>query len=139
MNIIHSTGQVDWSAVAALFAQVGWGERDPAQIRAAFEKSSHVIFIYEHDELVAFGRTLDDGCYYAMLVDVVVRPSCQGKGLGRIVVDHLRDQLSGYRFVTLTAAVGKDEFYLKLGWLRQKSAMIWPMSEAQREAHASEA
>lgn len=136
MKITHSIEHVDWSAVAALFAEVNWGTRDPGQIRAAFAKSSHVIFIYDDDQLVAFGRTMDDGCYYAMLVDVVVKPSRQGRGLGRAVVEYLRTQLIGYKFVTLTAAVGKDEFYLKLGWHRQKSAMIWPQSDAQREAHA---
>lgn len=132
----YSTQNVDWTAVAALFAEVGWGERLPDQIRAAFEKSSHVIFVYEGAELVAFGRTMDDGCYYAMLVDVVVKPACQGRGLGREIVNHLREQLDGYKFVTLTAAVGKEDFYRKLGWSRQRSAMIWPMSQQQREAHA---
>ncbi|GAB3427911.1 GNAT family N-acetyltransferase [Massilia solisilvae] len=136
MEKSYSTHGVDWTAVAALFAEVGWGERQPEQIRGAFEKSSHVIFVYEGADLVAFGRTMDDGRYYAMLVDVVVKPSCQGRGLGREIVDHLREQLAGYKFVTLTAAVGKDNFYLKLGWSRQKSAMIWPMSEQQRAAHA---
>jgi GNAT superfamily N-acetyltransferase len=133
---IYDTHHVDWNAVAALFVEVGWGERQPEQIRAAFEKSSHVIFIYEGDELVALGRTMDDGCYYAMLVDVAVKPAFQGRGFGSDVVHYLREQLAGYRFVTLTAATGKDDFYLKLGWLRQKSAMIWPMSEQQRAAHA---
>jgi hypothetical protein len=47
-----------------------------------------------------------------------------------------RERLSGYKFITLTAAPGKDEFYLKLGWLRQATAMIWPVSEQQRELHA---
>ncbi|MGZ7100232.1 MAG: GNAT family N-acetyltransferase [Candidatus Angelobacter sp.] len=135
MKVIHSTQNVDWPEVAALFVEVNWGQRDPQQIRAAFDKSSHVIFIYDQDQLVAFGRTMDDGCYYAMLVDVVVKPSCQGKGIGRTVVDYLREQLVGYKFVTLTAAPGKDEFYLKLGWYRQKSAMIWPISDAQLEGH----
>jgi hypothetical protein len=46
-----------------MFAEVGWGQRDPDQIRSAFERSSHVMFIYEAGELVAFGRTMDDGCY----------------------------------------------------------------------------
>jgi GNAT superfamily N-acetyltransferase len=133
---IYNTQDVDWEAVAALFVAVGWGERQPEQIRAAFEKSSYVIFIYEGPELVAVGRTMDDGCYYAMLVDVAVKPTFQGKGLGSDVVRYLREQLAGYKFVTLTAATGKDDFYLKLGWLRQKSAMIWPMTEAQRDAHA---
>ena len=137
MKVIHRTQNVDWHAVAALFVEVNWGQRDAQQIRDAFEKSSHVIFIYEREQLVAFGRTMDDGCYYAMLVDVVVKPSCQGNGFGSQIVDYLREQLVGYKFVTLTAAPGKDDFYLKLGWHRQKSAMIWPMSEAQREAHAA--
>jgi GNAT superfamily N-acetyltransferase len=133
---IYNTQNVDWHAVAALFVEVGWEKRQPEQIRAAFEKSSYAIFIYEAGDLVAVGRTMDDGCYYAMLVDVAVKPSRQGRALGSEVVRYLREKLVGYRFVTLTAAVGKDEFYLKQGWLRQKSAMIWPMSAQQREAHA---
>jgi hypothetical protein len=126
-------------AVADLFAEVGWGQRDPAQIRAAFEKSSHVMFIYEGGELLAFGRTVDDGVFIGMLVDVVVKPSRQQSGLGREIVTYLREKLAGYKWITLSAAPGKDEFYLKLGWLRQSSAMIWPVSEQQRELHAQPA
>jgi predicted N-acetyltransferase YhbS len=133
---IYSTQNVDWTSVAAMFAEVGWGQRDPAQIRAAFEKSSHVMFIHEAGELVAFGRTMDDGCFYGMLVDVVVKPSRQQSGLGREIVTRLREKLAGYKFITLTAAPGKEAFYLKLGWMRQSSAMIWPVTEQQRELHA---
>lgn len=136
MNSVFTTQAVDWDAVASLFVQVGWGARDPAEIRAAFEKSSHVIFIYDGDELLAFGRTMDDGRYYALLVDVVVKPEHQQRGLGRDVVNHLRARLDGYRFVTLTAAPGKEDFYLKLGWQRQATSLIWPMSEEQRRLHA---
>jgi GNAT superfamily N-acetyltransferase len=132
----YSMEDVDWTAVAAMFAQVDWGQRDPEQVRAAFEKSSHVIFVYDGTELVAFGRTMDDGCYYAMLVDVVVKPNRQQAGLGRKVVTYLRERLAGYKFITLTAAPGKDEFYLKLGWQRQSTAMIWPVSARQQELHA---
>jgi hypothetical protein len=132
----YSTEHVDWSSVAALFLEVGWGEREPELIRCAFEKSSHVIFVHDGAELIAFGRTMDDGCYYAMLVDVVVKPGRQMAGLGREIVTYLREQLGGYKFITLTTAPGKDEFYLKLGWLRQGSAMIWPVSVQQREMHA---
>jgi GNAT superfamily N-acetyltransferase len=132
----YEIGHVDWTAVAALFAEVGWGQRDPDQIRAAFEKSSHVMFIYDRGELVAFGRTMDDGRFYAMLVDVVVKPDRQHAGLGRQIVTHLREQLAGYKFITLTAAPGKDAFYTRLGWHRQSSAMIWPISAQQQEQHA---
>jgi predicted N-acetyltransferase YhbS len=136
VNTIYSIENVEWTAVAAMFAEVGWGQRDPVQIRSAFEKSSHVMFIYEAGELVAFGRTMDDRCYYGMLVDVVVKPGRQHSGLGRDIVTSLREKLAGYKFITLTAAPGKEEFYRKLGWLRQSSAMIWPISDQQRELHA---
>lgn len=39
--------------------------------------------IVDQGELVAFGRTMDDGRFYAMLVDVVVK----GRGLGREIVN----------------------------------------------------
>lgn len=78
---------------------------------------------------------MDDGRYYAMLVDVVVKPSHQKLGLGREVVSYLRERLTSYNFITLTAAPGKEAFYLKLGWQRQETAMIWPVSESQREQH----
>lgn len=135
MESKFSIENVDWTAVAALFAEVEWGQRDPDQIGAAFGKSSHVMFIYDRDELVAFGRTMDDGCFYAMLVDVVVKPGYQQAGLGRQIVTYLLERLDGYKFITLTAAPGKDDFYIKLGWQRQSSAMIWPVSERQRELH----
>ncbi|WP_295997227.1 GNAT family N-acetyltransferase [Rugamonas sp.] len=136
MHSIFTTQSVDWPAVASLFVQVGWGVRAPLEIRAAFEKSSHVIFIYDGDELAAFGRTMDDGRYYALLVDVVVKPQYQQRGLGRDVVDYLRTQLVGYRFITLTAAPGKEDFYLKLGWQRQATSLIWPVNDEQKRLHA---
>lgn len=139
MKTVHTIADVDWRAVAALFAEVGWGDRDPGQIHAAFAKSSHVIFIYDEQELAAFGRTMDDGQFYALLVDVVVKPSHQHAGLGRKIVGYLKDQLDSYRFITLTAAPGKEAFYLKLGWQRQATAMIWPVSEQQRVLHAQPA
>jgi predicted N-acetyltransferase YhbS len=80
---------------------------------------------------------MDDGHFYGMLVDVVVKPDRQQTGLGREIVTYLREQLAGFKFITLTAAPGKDAFYLKLGWLRQATAMIWPVSEQQRRLHAN--
>ena len=78
---------------------------------------------------------MDDGKYYALLVDVVVKPDSQQSGLGREIVNYLRSQLLGYKFITLTAAPGKEEFYLKLGWERQATALIWPVSEEQQKLH----
>jgi aralkylamine N-acetyltransferase len=131
----ESTEGVDWNAVADLFDAVGWGRRDPAELSAAFSRSSHVVLLFEDDELVGLGRTIDDGRFYASIVDVVVKPEFQGRGLGARVVARLQEKLSGYRIVTLTAAEHVRPFYERLGWKRQRTAMILPRNRAQEEAN----
>jgi hypothetical protein len=54
------------------------------------------------------------------------------------ILAELKDELSDYLFVTLTAAVGKEYFYRKQGWSHQKSAFMAPRSEKQKRDHAFE-
>ncbi len=138
MNITYTTDivSVDWEAVAMLFVAVGWGKREPVELEKAFATSSHVRFAYFENELVGFGRTVDDGKYYALIVDLVISPKFQGKGIGSKILSELKDALYGYYFTTLTSAVGKEGFYLKEGWEKQKTAFIWPRSEKQKNDHA---
>jgi aralkylamine N-acetyltransferase len=85
MRIERDDGTVSWNDVAGLFRAVGWGDRDPDVVRAAFARSTFKAFAFEGPELVGFGRTIDDGQFYATVVDVVVSPAHQGKGIGRAI------------------------------------------------------
>ena len=127
---------VDWTRVCELFAKVAWRKRTEIEISKAFKQSSWTIFVYEGDLLIAFGRTVDDGRYYAMLADVVVDPDYQGNGLGRYLVNTLKEKLGeNYHFVNLTAAPGKGEFYKALGWKKQSTSYIWPQGPKQLRQH----
>ncbi|MET0634492.1 MAG: GNAT family N-acetyltransferase [Chitinophagaceae bacterium] len=134
-RIVESTSGIDWTNVSELFELVGWGKRNPVDVANSFSKSSHVCFIMDTARVVATGRTVDDGMYYGLIVDVLVNPSYQQLGLGRQIVDHLREKMKNYNFVTLTAAPGKGPFYEKLGWKKQTSAFLWPRDEKQQEEH----
>jgi predicted GNAT family acetyltransferase len=123
--------EINWNRLTELFEKVQWGHRPPEIIRSAFEKSSQTVFIYENEKLIAFGRTVDDGKFYALLVDVIVDPAHQRKGIGTIIITNLKEQLAGYLFVTLTAEPSKKEFYEKIGWKKQSSAFIWPRNNHQ--------
>ena len=140
MSIIYKTNidGVDWNTVANLFAAVEWGKRDSVELEKAFGASSFVRFAFDGDELVGFGRTVDDGKYYALIVDAVVSPKYQGKGVGSKILSELKTALDGYYFTTLTSAAGKEGFYLKQGWKKQKTAFIWPRSDKQRQDHAED-
>jgi len=122
---------VNWQRASELFSLVGWGIRKPEEIQSAFEKSSYIRFAYLNNVLVGFGRTVDDGRYYALIVDLVIDPEFQSKGIGSNILIYLKNSLEGYAFTTLTSAVGKEAFYEKQGWKKQITSFIWPRSEKQ--------
>jgi len=69
MRIERDDAGISWIEVAALFTAVGWDSRHPDGARAAFERSTHKAFAFEDGELIGFGRTIDDGKFYATIVD----------------------------------------------------------------------
>ena len=128
MRLEQGDTAVPWDRVAALFAEVGWTPRDPAEVRASFERSTFKAFAFEGDELVGFGRTVDDGRFYAVLADVVVAPAWQRRGVGTAIVQNLQARLNGFRMVMLTATPEVQPFYRRLGWRRMVTAMLFPRS-----------
>lgn len=131
MRIDRNDHTVSWDHVVGLFQAVGWGERDPNEVRAAFARSTFKAFAFEGDDLIGFGRTIDDGQFYATVVDVVVSPSHQRKGVGRAIVEDLQSRMKGFLVVTLTASPDVQPFYRRLGWRNQTTAMIRPRSREQ--------
>ncbi len=129
------TDTVDWKRVSELFRIVNWGIRAPQEIEKSFRSSSFTCFVKEENEIIGFGRTVDDGKYYALLVDIVIHPSYQAKGIGKSIVNELRNSLVGYEFITLTAAPNKEGFYQKIGWKKQKSSFIFPKDKKQFDEH----
>jgi len=129
---------IDWKRIACLIEKVGWSDRSLEDLRSTFERSSFKVFVYNPSgTIVAFGRTVDDGKFYAQLADIIVDPDHQGENLGELVVKTLTDQLMDFHFITLTSATFKaDDFYRHLGWKKQSTAFIYPLSEKQVRLHA---
>lgn len=138
MRIDRNDETVSWDHVAGLFQAVGWGERDPNDVRAAFARSTFKAFAFEGSDLIGFGRTIDDGQFYATVVDVVVSPSHQRKGIGRAIVEDLQSRMNGFLVVTLTASPDVQPFYRRLGWRNQTTAMIRPRSKEQALLNCSD-
>lgn len=127
---------IAWEEVANIFHAVGWAPRIPTEIEKAFRMSTYVRIAHSGGKIVGFGRTVDDGKYYALIADLVIHPGYQGRGIGTRILNELKDALKDYIFTSLIAAPGKDGFYVQQGWLRQKSAFMWPRSKKQEEQYA---
>ncbi|WP_316846650.1 GNAT family N-acetyltransferase [Pedobacter psychrodurus] len=126
---------INWHRVHELFQKINWKHRLTDEIENAFRLSTTTLFIYHFDVIIAFGRVIGDGRYYAMLADIIVDPEYQGQGLGKYLVSSLNNGLIDYHFVNLSAAPGADNFYKSMGWKKQTTAFIWPQGPKQLRQH----
>ena len=99
MQIRNSIDDHHWPRVSELFEAVGWGKRPPELVAEAFGQSTFIRAAFEQDKLVGFGRTVDDGRYYGLIVDLVVDPDHQGQGVGTRLLRELRECLKGLLFL----------------------------------------
>jgi aralkylamine N-acetyltransferase len=106
-------------AVQDICESVGWARRDAELISMALENSLVVVSVWETGRLIAFARATGDKVFNATVWDVVVRPSHQGRGLGRLVMKEVLRELDVYNIplITLYADQGTQHFYEKLGFL----------------------
>ena len=122
---------INWQQVNKLFEKIDCTPREITDIRITFERSSFKVFVFDAtSKIIAFGRTVDDGKYYAQLADIIVDPDHQGEHLGELVVKTLTEQLKDYHFITLTSAIEKaDMFYRHLGWKSNLRPLFIPSAK----------
>jgi GNAT superfamily N-acetyltransferase len=114
----------DSRAYLQLFESTGWNavyKADQVELNRALEGSWYVLSAYDGDKLVGVGRVVSDGVLYAMIYDMIVKPSHQGKGIGTAILEKLiakckRDRL---RDIQLFSAKGKVQFYRKRGFVER--------------------
>ena len=128
---VFTIENVDWKELSHLYRIAPLGEKDPSDLKVSFSNSMFKCFVYDSGTLIAAGRALADGRDCSYICDVAVHPDHQGVGLGRDVVNYLVNLSKGHKKIILYAAVGKEPFYLKLGFKRMKTAMAIFKNQAQ--------
>lgn len=105
----------------SLRSSIGWNNFLEAQVAKSLEKSIYTVTVVENNEPIAMGRLLGDGIYF-LIVDVVVKPEFQRRGIGSKIIDMLlayvdkETPVGGRSSVQLIAEKGKEDFYLKKGF-----------------------
>lgn len=105
------------SDLQKLFSQTSWASnRDDADVQTLIDTLDTFVCAYEGDVLVGFARALTDGRYRALLEDVVVDSNLRKKGIGKLLVSALMDQLNNVDEVFLNAGYELEEFYKEFGF-----------------------
>lgn len=133
LKVQYNCSNIDFQYITDTLKAVGMGYFDAITHKKAFENSYTVVFIFDNEKLIGFGRAISDGAYQAGIYDVAVIPEYQGKGIGKIIVDSILKTIPQCN-VILYAAPGKDAFYEKLGFRRMKTGMaLFLNSERMQE------
>lgn len=120
----HSLSVADY---LRLRQAVGWKSVSPRQALAAIENSAYLVSASAGGKTVSCARLVSDGGTVFYIADVIVDPEVQGSGLGktmvRMILNHVRTMLEEGEMVrvNLMAAVGRESFYEKLGFVPHPS------------------
>lgn len=112
---------LSYEEYCALRQSVGWLNFSEDQTRKALQNSLFTLRAVENGQTIGMGRVVGDGMYYTV-VDIVVHPLYQNKGIGSGIMDMILDYIGretpvgGRSSVQLIAEKGKEKFYLNRGF-----------------------
>lgn len=103
-------------AVLRLYREQGWWpERTTDQV-ARVLAGAPAVGAWAGGEFVGFARAVTDGTFRAYLEDVIVAERHRRRGIGRALVDALRDELAGVARVSLFCPPALVSFYEAAGY-----------------------
>ncbi|MEK5468296.1 GNAT family N-acetyltransferase [Paenibacillus sp. FSL P2-0089] len=89
--------------------------------------SAFAVTVYAGDLLVGMGRVIGDGGCFFQVTDIAVKPSFQGRGLGKTIMGEIRaflDSVPEKAYISLIADGEAAKLYAKYGF-----APVMPASQ----------
>lgn len=120
-NITYSELLPDISDYWDLFLTTGWNDEykfTKQDLANALRNSWRSISLYNSGKLIGFGRVIADGVHHALIVDLIIHPDYQGKGMGSKLLERLVSKCKEckIRDIQLFSAKDKYLFYEKFGF-----------------------
>ena len=113
-----------------LHIALGWKVLDNSAVKKALKNSMFVVSAVEDDKTIGMARIIGDGYTHGFLCDVMVLPSFQGRGVGKLLVQNLMERLQEYVnkncdefMVELTPTKNNASFYVKCGFKHKPEEM----------------
>jgi len=129
---IQPAEAIEIDAVCSLYDSVGWSiyTKDPNQLMKAITGSDFLVTALEGGQLIGLARALSDDSTIAYVQDILVRPTHQGRGVGRGLLKAILDR---YRHVRQKVLLTDDRpeqlrFYDSMGFQNTRELSQTPLN-----------
>lgn len=120
MNIQISVNRdLNANDVLQLYKANKWSSADKPELLVKALLNSHsLVTAWDGPKLVGLGNAISDGYLVVYYPHLLVLPSYQSKGIGRLIMDKMQEIYKGFHMQMLTADREAIDFYKKNGFER---------------------
>lgn len=106
-----------------LFLSVEWSSGHfPDKLVVAMRGFATVFSAYDSEKLVGMACVMDDGVMNAYLHYLLVDPAYQGQGVGRTLVEMVKEKYKEYLRIVVVGYDAERAFYENCGFVKSKDA-----------------
>lgn len=110
---------IEITQVIRLYEVNGWtSAQKPKLLHQALLNSHSLISAWQNELLVGIGNAISDRFLVVYYPHLLVHPDHQGKGIGRTLVEKLKQRYAGFHMHMLVADNDAIAFYEKCGFTR---------------------
>ena len=123
---------LDVETYLALRKSVGWKKLTLEQGKIALKNSIFTLCAYDGEKPIGMGRIVGDGVVIDYIQDLVVEPSVQKSGIGRIIIERLIEYVKESKIddteimLCLMCAKGREDFYSKFNFVARPTNILGP-------------
>ncbi|WP_104381666.1 GNAT family N-acetyltransferase [Sphingobacterium sp. HMA12] len=120
MNIALSVNRnLNANDILQLYQANKWSAAEkPELLMKALLNSHSLVTAWDGTTLVGLGNAISDGYLVVYYPHLLVLPSYQGKGVGRLIMDKMQEIYKSFHMQMLTADGKAIDFYKKNGFER---------------------
>lgn len=117
---IHTFGSAE---LERLFLSVEWSSGHfPDKLVRAMEGFDTVFSAWDGDRLAGMVCAMDDGIMNAYVHYLLVDPDYQGRGIGKALMDMVKDKYRDYLRIALIAYDAETRFYESCGFVKSETS-----------------
>lgn len=110
--VFKDTKYFEAEALQNLFLSVDWSSGHyPDKLVVAMKNSGSVFTAWDGEQLIGLISAMDDGIMNAYIHYLLINPNYQGKGIGKELVQRMKDKYQSYLRIILIAYEKETVFY----------------------------